>query len=314
MICWLVKLWIRLTQKIIKLLVIIINGFIEIGNPITGIFGTSNPLKHEFSEFKAGPKGSFIRQWMQLFIPRLSGVIFKILHITDKNHIRICKSNRCSEHDEHNEYWMYLNGIGSTPEIYDMNADYLEKIFDKHIEGVYNRTDSIWMDILEAFIDKETDIPSEPTLITLPRIINALYKYNKVVIIAHSQGTLIIGQVLNLLKDFDLDISLLKKLEIYAFGNVATKMKYVRDNYPYIETINNEFDIFTKLGPGINDKELKKLIDIDGDIYLKKGGYGHMLNVNYLNGFDPNYTDTPVYVNKYGNPSKLYNYRSHVKI
>ena len=296
----------ELLKEIYKFWIFILNALYEAGNPFFSIFGGFRS-NNKYSEFSIWKKTSIIKQIYLIFVPGINWLQGHLSKLISGNHTCLIKDKKQINRKEE-EFWIFINGMGTTREIFNMNVKYLKTIFKRPINGIYNTTDSILVDFIECLIDKETSIMSDPAHVTLIYILDAIYKYDKIVIIAHSQGALIISQVLIALKSLDLKVKHYKKIEIYAFGNTASKMEYIHENYPYIETLANEFDFFSKLSNNVNNIKLKDKIKVDGEIFIRKNKYGHLLNIHYLDGFDQERTNEPLYLNKTGEPSKLYKY------
>jgi len=281
------------------------NALYETGNPFYSIFGgfrSNNP----YSEFSIKNKVSILKQLYLLFVPGINWLQSHISKVVSGNHICYIDDGQLN-----NEYWLFINGMGTTQDIHNINHEYLKKVFDRPINCVYNTTDSIFVDFIECVIDRETEVLTEPSLTTVVYILNALYRYDKLVVIAHSQGCLIISQVLATLKKLNIDINLIKKMEIYAFGNTASKMEYVVETYPYLETIANEYDFFSKFGNNVKNNKLQNSLKVDGNIYVANNKYGHLLNIHYINSFDkslPGYENLPKYKNSCDELSRLYSY------
>jgi len=193
------------------------------------------------------------------------------------------------------ECFIYINGIMTNESVLNKNRDILRELLNRPINSIYNTTDSILIDLIECVIGKSTDYLTEPVYVTLSCIIKKLLNINitKVVVICHSQGTIIISQVLNGLKRFGFDKELyLKKLEIYAFANCASNMKYIlMDKYPYMENFANEDDFVARLGCNCAD-DVIQYIDIDGPVFINKGKSGHMFNSHYMNNFSEDFPNS----------------------
>ena len=202
------------------------------------------------------------------------------VYIEDKNY---CNKN--------SEYFLFINGILTNETILEQTLNLLRNKFNRPINCVFNKTDSLIMDLFEATIGKTTNDLTEVSHLVLSTVSKILLDENidKLVIICHSQGTIIMSQVLQNLEKFGLDKEdLLKKMEIYAFANCSTQMKYVVKDYPYMEHFANENDIIAKMGCNYSP-DIKDYIDIDGKIYIKENGYGHLFNSHYLENFTNDY-------------------------
>lgn len=222
-----------------------------------------------------------------------------------------------------NEAWFFVNGILTNSTIAQINAAYLADLFHRPITLIQNSTSSLWIDLLQCAIGKQWRKITEPALKTLPVLYDALKNKDKerVVVIAHSQGTIIIATVLELLykitqptpspakaaaipyappvfvypnqepldlSDFEpLTESELGKLEVYSFATCANLMTWFRPPtshlhpIPWIEHFGNEHDMVARLGMLAPHIEQRHIL-IDGPLYLRKGGWGHLLNEHYL--------------------------------
>tara|TARA_Y100000992_G_C21211385_1_gene465630 strand:- start:34 stop:921 length:888 start_codon:yes stop_codon:yes gene_type:complete len=210
-----------------------------------------------------------------------------------------CKYLPDSIKDEDKICIIYINGIMSNRDVVEVNRGELKKIFNRPIDVIHNVTDSFIMDILECLIGKETNDLTEASTITLYTVSKKLLdiNINKVILICHSQGTIIVSKVLQSLAKLGLDKEYyLKKLEIYAFANCASKMNYIVHNYPYMEHFANEDDFVARLGCNCSD-EMKKYISIDGNVFIKENKSGHMFNSHYIDNFSNDYPTSKL--NKY---------------
>jgi hypothetical protein len=100
------------------------------------------------------------------------------------------------------ESWFFINGIMTNDSLAQLNAAYLSYLFHRPITLIQNSTDSFWIDLLECAIGKNWNRMTEPAIKSFPPIYDALKNKGKkrVVIIAHSQGTIIMAHVLKWLK------------------------------------------------------------------------------------------------------------------
>lgn len=208
------------------------------------------------------------------------------------------------------ESWFFINGICTNELVARKNANYLSEMFHRPFQIVQNATDGAVVDLLECVVGKGLGIMTEPARKGYPAILSALKdpRKERVVVVCHSQGTIIMGNILQALKDPSFkcklyadgslapsehcdhepealdDLMLLSKLEIYAFANCATTMtKVTGQNFPLIESFGNEFDIVARLG-SLSPAKNELGIRIDGPNYEAKGAWGHLLNAHYLFG------------------------------
>ena len=204
-----------------------------------------------------------------------------------------------NELDENNNCFIYINGILTSEDAAILTKKNLEKLINKPVNILFNRSQSLLLDLYESFIGREKIKLTEASNKALNIISNKLIdpQINKIIIIAYSQGTVIISNVLQYLSAAGLDSEkYLQKLEIYCFANCSSKTVYLKNNLPFMEHFANKEDFIAKLGCNC-PKKIQKYINIDGDIHINETGWGHMLNKDYLNNFKDNFPNA--YFNKY---------------
>jgi hypothetical protein len=220
------------------------------------------------------------------------------------------------------EAWFFINGILTDAGMAGWNAEYLARLFHRPFTVIQNATDGPVADLLECAAEKAFGMNGEAADVAFPEIYRALKDNSKdrVVIIAHSQGTLISSVILRLLRlvyersgdlmsnrhrddelaelrrtgvtldpdDFeDVTTEELRRLEIYCFANCATEMRYVDPELelPWIESLGNEHDLVARLGM-LAPRRRAEDVAIDGALWVRPGGWGHLLNHHYLRDID----------------------------
>jgi hypothetical protein len=185
-----------------------------------------------------------------------------------------------------NEKWFFINGIVTNEDLAASNGKYISLLFQRPVTVLHNPTNGIGLDIMQSMMGKFGQNNVEFAKFVLPQIRKALSEKEKVVLISHSQGTLITSTILDML--IQEQNPYLGKLEIYAFANCAEEMSHrpITDekNKPWIESFSNEHDVVAKLGVLHPYKE-ERGIQIDGEHFIKKDGWGHFLNIHYLKDF-----------------------------
>lgn len=217
------------------------------------------------------------------------------------------------------ETWFFINGIMTNDAVAQVNAALISQLFHRPVTLIQNSTNSLWTDLFQCALDKQAWAITEPTTKAFPVLYDALKDPGKrrVVLIAHSQGTIIAAALLRLLKqkmrtttrargkfaepeiiyqsdepldlrDFEwLSEQELAKLEVYCFATCATEMTRLhepapgRKVLPHIEHFGNEFDIVARLGMQAPRPSTWN-IRIDGPRFVRKGAWGHLLNEHYL--------------------------------
>jgi hypothetical protein len=99
------------------------------------------------------------------------------------------------------ESWFLINGIMTNDSLAQLNAAYVSYLFHRPVTLVQNATNSFSIDMLQCMIGKEWAATTEPAMKAFPILYDALKSPHKrkVVIIAHSQGTIIMATLLRLL-------------------------------------------------------------------------------------------------------------------
>jgi len=218
------------------------------------------------------------------------------------------------------EKWFFINGIMTNDDVAQLNAAYLSDLFHRPITLIQNSTCGLVSDLAECALGKQWRRTTEAVKKAFPAIHAALKsEKEKVVIIAHSQGTIIASVVLQLLEaitqpalperaafaaplryaepififpeEYELDPKdfaaltedELAKLEMYCFANCANTLKYLHPDraVPWIESFGNEFDIVARLGM-LAPRAQEWHIEIDGPRYVHRRAWGHLLNEHYL--------------------------------
>ena len=101
------------------------------------------------------------------------------------------------------EAWFFVNGIMTNDAVAQINSAYLAHLFHRPLTMIQNSTDSLWADLFECALGKEWYRVVEPAIKAFPPIYDALKSPHKqrVVVICHSQGTIIMATVLRLLAE-----------------------------------------------------------------------------------------------------------------
>lgn len=132
------------------------------------------------------------------------------------------------------ERWFFINGIGTNLDVARMNTRKLAKVYQRPITGIYNPTCSVLLDLwecLDGMVDKTEPIFDEPASMTAPDYVAAHAVFaaladesvKRVVLIAHSQGTIIAANVLKAL------LSVVETLSAEGFEQPARNQCAVHD-------------------------------------------------------------------------------------
>jgi len=197
------------------------------------------------------------------------------------------------------EVWIYINGVATPKNIAERNCVKLNKLFHQKIHLVHNPTDSVLFDLLECIMGKtgllaplELWFDAHITDRLVKSVANHIEKAHamgkkRVVLIAHSQGTIITSNALKELgkKDAAFLLKMKNTLEVYNFANCAHQTP--DQNVKYLENIHNQGDVVAWLGVLFPMKKwwpdaYNNTIDIRGSNVNQPGFWGHMLNTHYL--------------------------------
>ncbi|OQE14730.1 hypothetical protein PENSTE_c033G02450 [Penicillium steckii] len=186
------------------------------------------------------------------------------------------------------ECWFFINGVANSKYWLQNNIDQLAYSFGRKITGIHNRTAGLVFDLIECLIQRcfsyaTGDIRSAYVLLKKQLLSPDC---EKVVIILHSQGGIEGSMVIDWLLD-ELPQDLLRKLEVYTFGNAANHFNNPRQSSKcdpivrsirHIEHYANSQDAVSYLGVlHFTDVPNRYL----GRLFIRPGS-GHMMNQHYL--------------------------------
>jgi hypothetical protein len=178
--------------------------------------------------------------------------------------------NLCSKSQD--EYWFFINGMTTSKEVASINELALEHTFGVEFSTLYNPTHGFIADLLECITERTFDRYADIT----KKLYNVLSEFlssgKKIKIIAHSQGGIILSNLLKIMKHSG---KRFKNIEVYTFASAADEDVDVTGVYQ--EHFGNELDFVSRIGlMGVNTK---------GHFYLQSASGGHLLNQDYLEHF-----------------------------
>jgi len=218
------------------------------------------------------------------------------------------------------EIWIFINGVATTKEIADQNCNLIFEMFGRPVDLLHNPTDGLVVDLFECAAGKtglfqfgEIEPREELKILLILKLIEAKEKgYKKVVLLAHSQGTIITGNALyelgstsstDFLNEYirrelkarkpDIDMNMVRNiapimkelLEVYSFATCGHKMP--AENCSYLENISNKGDLVAYLGqffpfPNFWIDVHGNPISLSGKCLAEEGDWGHLINSHYL--------------------------------
>ncbi len=179
-----------------------------------------------------------------------------------------------ARNDEREETWFFINGVATDDWIAQLNAEHLATIFQRKIHILHKPTRGLDRDLrecvrgrLEGNIGVATQLRKK-----LEREVNGKGR-KKVVLIAHSEGTIIASAIVR-----NLPLALTKKMEVYNFAFCADQ--FPADVCRHVEHFVNERDFVPSLSivP-------ENYYHVPGNIFRQAGKYGHLLSAHYLPSF-----------------------------
>jgi hypothetical protein len=155
------------------------------------------------------------------------------------------------------EAWFFVNGIMTNDAVAQINSAYLAYLFHRPLTMIQNSTDSLWIDLFECAVGKEWYRVVEPAVKALPPIYDALKSPHKqrVVVICHSQGTIIMSVVLRLLGQLFRRPAAALEAEAGERGLFAEAPLYAPPEFVYPDEDPIDLDDFDRL----TEAELAKL-------------------------------------------------------
>lgn len=180
------------------------------------------------------------------------------------------ESPNFTEYDNEDKVIFFLNGICTDQNVWEINAREIENIFDFKVQPLHNPTHGFLPDLVECVFGRTFDIEDKETYHLYVILKKALRDKDKVIVLAHSQGGIIISQLINHLMNEENPN--LYKLEVYTFASAADEMPV---GPYYVEHFANKYDYVARIGV------IEYRDNFYGRIY-ERSSSGHLLNIHYL--------------------------------
>ncbi|KAF2013267.1 hypothetical protein BU24DRAFT_233624 [Aaosphaeria arxii CBS 175.79] len=198
--------------------------------------------------------------------------------------------------DQHSkERWIYMNGVSVGKHWFQGNLDRLAMTFRRPVTGVHNPTYGVIFDLIQCIIERNFCYSTFDVRHSYALIKQSILdeKYDKVIVIFHSQG----GIQGSLMMDWlyaELAHDMLQKLEIYTFASAANhfnnpRRSSVEENgfsnstprnaVRHIEHYAHDGDFVSRWGV-LNFSQIRNRYE--GRVFIRSG-MGHLLNQHYLN-------------------------------
>lgn len=211
-----------------------------------------------------------------------------------------------------NEKWLFINGIANELTWFQRSCDKIRDTFKREVHGIYNRSDGILWDLIECCGERSAVRKKSNELIERTwssraaqeclekELTDALWPTDssasdKVIMIAHSQGCLILRLVLQkLVSENPVGLQSMrdmkKRLRVFTFGNpsidwlattsIGEPAQSLGEYASVTEHFAHEVDFVARLGIVTHSADPDSGYDADSIFYSKKGR-GHLFGAHY---------------------------------
>ncbi|MCG8312995.1 MAG: hypothetical protein MI976_07235 [Pseudomonadales bacterium] len=194
------------------------------------------------------------------------------------------------EHYTHNgvrEKWFFINGICTSPPVAMLNCKEIARVFHRTVHLIHTPTYGAAWDLWDSISARTLRKDGKLSRPAYDVIKEALVTHDRVVLLGHSQGTIVSSYIARkLLKDKKYR-HLAPKLEIYCIAGVADSLRVDKvlsakhkRGVPYVEHFVNGLDFFGRIGV------LAHLEHTAGTVFCAEARKGHLLNDHYLAGIE----------------------------
>ena len=196
----------------------------------------------------------------------------------------VCRPPRVAT-EEHSSRWFFINGLGTALPVALLNASEIARMFHRPVHLIHTPTWGLVRDLVESItartLRKDGKL-SRPAVYVLQQ---ALENNDRVVLVCHSQGTIVASYIVRKLLRHKSTRHLVSKLELYCIGGVADSLDVDHEltaecghPVPYVEHFANGRDYFSQIGV------LSHLESTAGTVFCIPQRSGHLLNAHYLAG------------------------------
>lgn len=188
-------------------------------------------------------------------------------------------------HEEKRSCWFFINGMATPPATAVINASELARIFRRPIHLLHTPTWSLWRDLASSITARTLRKDGQLSRPAAYVVQQALEENDRVVLISHSQGTIVASYIVRKLLRHESTRHLVKKLELYCIGGIADSLEVDAElseeaghPVPYVEHFANGHDYLAEIGV------LSHLDNTEGTVFCIPNRGGHLLNQHYLAG------------------------------
>lgn len=196
-----------------------------------------------------------------------------------------------------NRTGFFVNGICVDKHWLRLNCETLQAFFDDQsvpctVQGIYNPTNGFLVDLAECFVQRYFNFYTEPVLSVVAAVRTALEKNERVTLIGHSQGGIIVSLATDHLVTYYPDLLTGDKLHIYTFASAADQFVTppAGVSIPVIKHYGNGGDVVAWLGVlGCFhfQRALQSLLgdwipQYYGEVFYNPWTFGHLLSTFYV--------------------------------
>ena len=196
----------------------------------------------------------------------------------------VCRPPRVAR-EEHSSRWFFINGVASALPVALLNAGEIARLFQRPVHLIHTPTWGLVRDLAESITARTLRKDGKLSRPAVYVVQEALEKHDRVVLVCHSQGTIVASYIVRKLLRHRSTRHLVSKLELYCIGGVADSLDVDHElsreaghPVPYVEHFANGRDYFSQIGV------LSHLDSTAGTVFCIPARSGHLLNAHYLAG------------------------------
>ena len=141
----------------------------------------------------------------------------------------------------------FVNGICVDKHWLQLNCETLEEHLKHQVNGIYNQTNGFFIDLIECFLQRNINFYTGSVLNAAAAVEADLRSGNKVMLIGHSQGGIIVSLVVDHLMNYYPSLVTTTNLEVYTFASAADE--FMAPAIPIVvKHYANMFDVVACLG------------------------------------------------------------------
>lgn len=195
-----------------------------------------------------------------------------------------CRPPRVTQ-EQHSSRWFYINGMWTAPPLALLNASELARVFQRPVTLVHTPTRGLMRDLGDFFTARTLRKDGKLSRPAFYVVAEALRHHDRVVLVCHSQGTIVASYIVRKLLRNAETRPLVKNLELYCIGGISDSLEVDHElsqeaghPVPYVEHFANGRDYFAQIGV------LSHLDTTSGTVFCIPERAGHLFNQHYLAG------------------------------